>query len=120
MAHETRNPLGLIRGMAQGIAESLQTAPETRDRALRIIDETDRVAGQIDSFLSLAKPVETQMVPVPLAPLFENIAALVRDECGTAKINFRVGPAELTVLADAELLRKARVNLLHNLFTTCK
>ncbi|MBP7869406.1 MAG: Sensor protein ZraS [Candidatus Hydrogenedentes bacterium ADurb.Bin101] len=120
LAHETRNPLGLIRGMAQGIAESLQTAPETRDRALRIIDETDRVAGQIDSFLSLAKPVETQMVPVPLAPLFENIAALVRDECGTAKINFRVGPAELTVLADVELLRKALLNLLLNAFKACK
>ena len=66
LAHETKNPLGLIRGMAQGIADTSQNTLDTRDRALRIIDETDRVAGQIDNFLSLAKPVETRVLPVSL------------------------------------------------------
>lgn len=120
LAHETKNPLGLIRGMAQGIADTSQNTLETRDRALRIIDETDRVAGQIDNFLSLAKPVETRVVPVPLKPLFENIAALVRDECNAAGITFRVEASDLTVLADVELLRKALLNLVLNAFKASK
>ena len=119
LAHETRNPLGLIRGMAQGIAESSQTLPDTRDRALRIIDETDRVAGQIDNFLGLANPADIARRPVPLGALFENLCDLVRDECYVASIRLRVEPTDLTVAADAELLRKALLNLLLNAFKAC-
>lgn len=120
LAHETKNPLGLIRGMAQAIVDRGETAPETRDRALRIIDETDRVAGQIDRFLGMAKPVPTRNEPVPLDKLFENIAVLLRDEAAAASISFIVRPATLTVIADPERLRKAILNLALNAFKACK
>lgn len=119
LAHETKNPLGLIRGIAQSILDQETSSPETRDRALRIIDESDRVAGEIDKFLGVAKPVELHKETVSLSTLFENIAVLVRDEAKAASIAFTVNASGLTLVCDVERLRKAILNLVLNAFKAC-
>lgn len=116
LAHETKNPLGLIRGMAQGILTRADIAPEVGNRAAQIMDEVDRVAGQIDHFLSLAKPVEPSFKPVSLPELFTKLESLVHDEAAASSIAFTVTALDIVLMTDEDLLRKAVLNLVLNAF----
>ena len=120
LAHETKNPLGLIRGLAQGMRDQPDIDKAARKRLSDIIDETDRVVGRIDSFLTFAKPVEPEIGAVALAPLFSDISALLRDEAAASNIKLTLDDAGLVIKADADLLRRALVNLLLNAFKACK
>lgn len=119
LAHETKNPLGLIRGMAQAIINQGGGSPEIHNRALGIIDETDRVSGQIEKFLAMAKPIVPAREVVELDSLFDNIKSLVQDEAKAAGISLEVRFSALSVIADKERLRKAILNLLLNAFKAC-
>src|SRR5205823_9752625 len=43
LAHETRNPLNIIRGLAQMISKQEETSTEVRGKSREIVDEADRV-----------------------------------------------------------------------------
>ncbi len=120
LAHETKNPLGLIRGLAQGMRDQPDVNKATRKRLSNIIDETDRVVGRIDSFLTFAKPVEPAVRPVALDGLLADIEALLRDEAAAGNIALTLDDAALVIDADADLLRRALLNLLLNAFKACK
>ena len=72
LAHETRNPLGLIRGWAQRLAEDkgvrtpLCEAPDGPFRQMSpdpffLVEECDRVTARINQFLAFARPSEPQL-----------------------------------------------------------
>ena len=51
LAHETRNPLNLVRGLAQMISKDAGDAPEVHDKALKITEEVDRVTNYLNEFI---------------------------------------------------------------------
>ncbi len=116
LAHETKNPLGVIRGLAQAIRDDVDVAETTRQRAAHIIDETDRVVGQIDGFLTLARPVEPHLETIAVAPFLRQLRTLLADEARMLDLDFRVDAEDFSLLADPELLRRALLNLLLNAF----
>ncbi|MEY2878438.1 MAG: Sensor protein ZraS, partial [Verrucomicrobiota bacterium] len=61
LAHETRNPLNLIRGFAQMIAMQAKEAPKLREHAGAIIEETDRVTVQLNEVIHYSKPREAHL-----------------------------------------------------------
>ncbi len=60
LAHETRNPLNIIRGLAQMISKQHDTPPEIRDKSRAIMDETDRVTAQLNEFINYSRPREVR------------------------------------------------------------
>ena len=58
LAHETRNPLGLIRGWTQRLAETGVDSCDGRQQAQAVIEECDRVTARINQFLAFARPSE--------------------------------------------------------------
>lgn len=115
LAHETKNPLSVVRGLAQAISETPKLDPAVRDRARNIVDESDRVVAQLNNFLLFARPMEARPGPLEPGPLVSGLAALLQAEAegqGVA-LNVRI-PGGVRVLADADLLRKALLNLLIN------
>ena len=58
LAHETRNPLGLIRGWTQRLAETGEDSADSRKQAQAVIEECDRVTARINQFLAFARPSE--------------------------------------------------------------
>jgi signal transduction histidine kinase len=114
LAHETKNPLGVVRGLAQGIEEAPNIPPEVKDLASRIVDETDETVGQINAFLSFARPPEPHCVNVSLKSFCENILVLVRTSAQRAGVVIENRAENIAITADEMLLRRAILNLVNN------
>ncbi len=118
LAHETKNPLGLVRGMAQFISEA--DAPgEVRKQAALIIDEVDRTVRHVNAFLDLAREKEPTQEPVSLDALFSGLEALMRQEALQQRVSMRWTSNHLRVRADESLLRRALLNLVINALKAC-
>jgi signal transduction histidine kinase len=116
LAHDIKNPLGVIRGSAQLALDEKQTDAVKREVAQYVIDEVDRLTNRINHFLRFArqKPPETR--PVAAAILLEAALrewrALGKAEPITLQFNVPSGIPEL--LVDPDQVKEAVVNLLIN------
>lgn len=120
LAHETKNPLGLVRGMAQSLHDQRTLPPEADAVALRIMDESDRIVGQINAFLDLAKSVDPALGNVEVAALLDDLASLVAADLGSkgGSLRIELDPG-LCIVADVQMLRRALLNLLLNALQAC-
>jgi len=116
LAHETRNPLGLIRGWTQRLAESDIDAPERREHTRAVIEECDRVTARINQFLAFARPHDPTPEPVDLDRLIDELATILQPdlEAKSLALKREVPDSAGTVRADRELLRQALFNLVQN------
>jgi signal transduction histidine kinase len=82
LAHEIRNPLAIIRGSAEMLAE--ETGPRAGDRtyAAEITEEVDRLSELLDHFLDFAKPASLRIER-------EDLPRLVRETAGRLEPNLR-------------------------------
>ena len=116
LAHETRNPLGLIRGWTQRLAQSLPDNPQQRQHAQTVIEECDRVTARINQFLAFARPCEPKMAGVRPAEVVAELAALLEPDFNAKHLTFQhiLPDVAQTIQADRELFRQALFNLLQN------
>jgi len=114
LAHETRNPLNIIRGLAQMISKRPDTSAETRLRSLEIVTEADRVAGQLNEFINYSRPREVRRAPVALHRVGDEVLRALSFDAEEKKLLLRVTGDTLTVEADEQLLRQALFNLALN------
>lgn len=116
LAHETRNPLGLVRGWTQRLARSGADDPHREEHAQAVIEECDRITARINQFLAFARPRTPKMEPVDLNELTAELSAIVQPDLEVKGLTLsRELPAEARrVSADRELLRQALFNLLQN------
>ena len=114
LAHETKNPLGIVRGEAQLIADAPEDEAGNRTRAARIVDEIDRTVGHINGFLALSRPCEIEQKPLALGPFLERFAALMEGEAKQHQVLLAVEAPACWIRADEGQLRKALLNLVLN------
>jgi hypothetical protein len=114
LAHETRNPLNLIRGLAQMIAMEAQSVPKLKEHASTIIEEADRVTVQLNEFIDYSKPREAHFAPVEVSRLVADVARTLLPDIEDNQIRFVPLARPLTVQADEQLFRQALFNLLLN------
>ena len=114
LAHETRNPLNLIRGLAQMITMQATEAPKLKEHASTIIEEADRVTVQLNEFIDYSKPREAHFGPVDVLALVADVARTLLHDIEDKQIRLQPPVAPLTVEADEQLFRQALFNLLLN------
>jgi signal transduction histidine kinase len=114
LAHETRNPLGLIRGWTQRWAEAGSDSHNGRQQAQAVIEECDRVTARINQFLAFARPSEPQAERFDPAEVVEELAVLLESDLSARQLTLRHTATGSTALADREMLRQALFNLLQN------
>jgi len=114
LAHETRNPLNIIRGLAQMIGKQQDASPEIRNKTREIIGETDRVTGQLNEFINYSRPRDVRRAVVPLGPVVGEVARALTHDLEEKAITLRVLEPLPTIAADEQLLRQALFNLLLN------
>lgn len=114
LVHETKNPLGVVRGIAERIAGGKLAGEEVRAAATSIVDEADRTVARLDEFLLLSRPARLRREAVELAPLCQRLRMLLQAdlEAANARLVVRVEP--LRIDADPDQLRRLLLNLLLN------
>jgi signal transduction histidine kinase len=114
LAHETRNPLNIIRGLAQMISKQAGTPAETQKKSREIIDEADKVAAQLNEFINYSRPREVRRSKLALSSVVNEVVRALNYDLEEKKINLQVKGEQLSIEADEQLLRQALFNLLLN------
>ncbi|HXG46031.1 MAG TPA: ATP-binding protein [Methylomirabilota bacterium] len=114
LAHETRNPLNIIRGLAQMISRQQDASAEIRRKSREIIDETDRVTAQLNEFINFSRPREVRRAAVEILPVVQEVARALTHDLEEKCVRLHLPEGSLTVEADEPLLRQALFNLLLN------
>ena len=114
LAHETRNPLNIIRGLAQMISKQTEASDEVRNKSRAILEETDRVTAQLNEFISYSRPREVRRSPVALSRVVGEVARALTYDAEEKRIHLKVPESDLVIEADEQLLRQALFNLLLN------
>lgn len=114
LVHETKNPLGVVRGFAERLAAGQLAPSEAREAARAIVDETDRTVARLDEFLLLSRPAKLRREPVAVAELFAQLATLLQGDVAAAGARLVVRTERATIDADRDQLRRLLLNLLLN------
>jgi signal transduction histidine kinase len=114
LAHETRNPLNIIRGLAQMLSKMPNAAVETQEKSREIINEADKVAGQLNEFINYSRPREVRRSKLVLGSVVNEVIRALRYDLEEKKLDLQVTGESLSIEADDQLLRQALFNLLLN------
>jgi signal transduction histidine kinase len=114
LAHETRNPLNLIRGQAQMIARLPDASPDVREKSKIIVDETDKVTAQLTEFINYSRPREVRRTKVVVLAACQEIVRTLGYDIEEKKLRVEVAGENLAIEADEQLLRQVLFNLLIN------
>ncbi|OGV58012.1 MAG: hypothetical protein A2X49_01485 [Lentisphaerae bacterium GWF2_52_8] len=114
LAHETKNPLGLIRGCAQQIADGNIPPEECRRMAQEIMEEADVTSARLGDFLNYARIREPELRPVDAKAQLGRTIDLLKDDFSDAGVTLGSSIPGLTILADPEMLSQILLNLLLN------
>jgi signal transduction histidine kinase len=114
LAHETRNPLNIIRGMAQMLSRQPDATQEIRDKSRAIVDETDKVTAQLNEFINYSRPREIRRAVLPLHPAIREVVRALNYDIDEKKVKLEIKGEPLSVEADEQLFRQALFNLLLN------
>jgi signal transduction histidine kinase len=114
LAHETRNPLNIIRGLAQLISKQPNVSPETHAKSREIIGETDRVTAQLNEFINYSRPREVRRAPTDLNAVAGELVRTLNFDLEEKSIQLQLQIEPLIIEADEQLLRQALFNLALN------
>lgn len=116
VAHEVRNPLSSIKGLALLLKNKFPVGSKEQSTANLLIQETERMNRTITEMLSFTRPSALKLTPVDLAELLEKSVDLIRAEATDNRIDIELDvESELTpILADADRLQQVVMNVLLN------
>ena len=114
LAHETKNPLNIIRGLAQMISKQDDAPAAVREKSRGIVDEADRVTAQLNEFINYSRPREVKRAPVVLSTAVGEVVRALGYDLEEKAIQLTVQPDLPRIEADEQLLRQALFNLLLN------
>lgn len=121
LAHEIRNPLGVIKGSAEMLHQKFgESNPLAAELAGYISTETNRLSALVTRFLDFARPLHAELVPQDLTAVLDralrDVSATHKDEGASVRIE-RQYQADLPLVPlDESLSEQAFVNLIQNAY----
>jgi two-component system, NtrC family, sensor histidine kinase HydH len=121
LAHEIRNPLGVIKGSAEMLHQRLgKSDPLATELAGYISTETNRLSALVTRFLDFARPLHTELASQEVTPLLERALHLVslarKDEDKLVHVERQYEANLPPVPLDDSLCEQAFVNLIQNAY----
>jgi two-component system sensor histidine kinase HydH len=119
LAHEIRNPLGVIRGSAEMLNEKLKGSNElARELAGYISSEVNRLGALVTDFLDFARPLHADPNPTDITALLDRVLKNVADTWTGKPVNVvRDYQKNLPLVPlDESLCEQAFFNLVQNAY----
>lgn len=116
VAHEVRNPLSSIKGLALLLKNKFPAGSKEQGTADLLIQETERMNRTITEMLSFTRPTALRMGKVDLAALLERSLDLIRVEAAGNGIetNLEIQKELQPILGDVDRLQQVMMNILLN------
>ena len=116
VAHEIRNPLSSIKGIASYYKSKFADDSEDKEMAGVMIEEVDRLGRVISQLLEFARPAELNLRPANLNEILEHSATLVKQEAiaKNIQIDLNLTPKGEPVVVDPDRLTQCFLNLYLN------
>lgn len=117
VAHEVRNPLGIIKGATEMLADRISD-PGTQRHIAVLLEEVDRLNAAVASILRLGAPIRLQTTHLDLHDLLRAVVqtVLAGIDRGRYSVRLPVLTPPLRIEGDPELLHHALANLIRNAF----
>ena len=116
VAHEIRNPLGIIQSSAELVLKKAKADNHPHTRIIEAMyNESRRLSRTVNEFLDYARPRQPRMDEVDLCRILEQATIFLERECETRSI--RMGytcPEGTSVRGDRDLIYRAVYNVLGN------
>src|SRR5262245_33485013 len=116
LAHEIRNPLGAIRGVAQLLGDELGGSSPYREHVTVVLAEIDRVNRVMEALLDLGRPLTFTFGFVNLHELLDRVTLLAEPAARAHEVQVihRYDPSLPPLWADADRLVQVFQNLVQN------
>ena len=116
IAHEIRNPLGIIRSSAELLLKKQGDETSLHGRILKAIyDESCRLSQIVSDFLDYARPKAPRREPVELASVLDQVLVFLEHECRKCGVTVeRQMERGLVLSGDKDLLYRAFYNIVSN------
>ena len=102
VAHEIRNPLSSIKGIASYYKSKFQDGSEDKEMAGVMIEEVDRLSRVISELLEFARPTKLNRKPSDINELLKHSTRLVEQEAAAKKIGIQLKLAPRSVESDVD------------------
>ncbi|HXN63798.1 MAG TPA: ATP-binding protein [Candidatus Acidoferrales bacterium] len=119
LAHEIRNPLGVIKGSAEMLSQKVAgTNPLASELAGYISSEVNRLSLFVTRFLDFARPQQIKLVPHSIPELLDKSLTVVAERYAGSPVRVvrAFAPGLPAAFVDAELCESAFVNLIQNAY----
>ena len=116
VAHEIRNPLGIICSSSELILKKAQKDGSPHSRILEALhEEAKRLTRTVAEFLDYARPKKPAMMDVEVDKLLDQVAVFMEQECEKLGVTIdREYSGNMSALGDKDLLYRAFYNLVAN------
>lgn len=119
LAHEIRNPLGVIKGSAEMLNQKLDNSnPLAGELAGYISSEVNRLSTLVTRFLNFARPLRAELKPHSVTELLDRALKSVSElwKGGPVKIERQYQAGLPPVPVDEGLFEQAFINLIQNAY----
>ncbi len=121
LAHEIRNPLGVIKGSAEMLHQKLaKSNPLALELAGYISTETNRLSALVTRFLDFARPLHAELVPQEITAVLDRALQFVslahKDETAPVRVERQYQANLPLVPLDESLCEQAFLNLIQNAY----
>lgn len=121
LAHEIRNPLGVIKGSAEMLHQKLgESNPLATELAGYISTETNRLSALVTRFLDFARPLHVELASQEVTAVLDrslhSVSMMRNHDAGRVTVERHYQPDLPPVPLDESLSEQAFVNLIQNAY----
>lgn len=116
VAHEIRNPLSSIKGLASYFKSKFVDGSEDKEAANVMIQEVERLNRVISELLEFARPSELKLKPTAINDVLAHSVRLIQQDAQTKniEIHFSPTPEQLRAFVDPDRFSQCLLNLFLN------